>query len=122
MFRKLLLAYLVLCAGLIGFSLYTGHRATKRTGEPHYLFTSTHVLVRAHIEPEDEGEAELDAAFAEAGEDTRVTALEPMFVLGLIDATGPIICLGALMLAMAAIVRRRRHPPVASGNGGGCEL
>ncbi|RIK68233.1 MAG: hypothetical protein DCC65_03285 [Planctomycetota bacterium] len=101
-------AFLLLAVALVALSLYTGHRATALTGEPHYLFTCTHVYVAEEVPPEDETEAALDAAFAEAGEDTRQTVRHPLFVLGLVDATAPLVLLGAIILAGRHYLARRR--------------
>lgn len=121
--RRLTTAYLVISLILLATSLYTGHRAGLRTGEPYHLFTSTHIFVSQNIAPENETEAELDAAFAEAGDDSRISVKEPMFVLGLVDATGPFIVGGALLITIRAAVMRLRRPTASpAGNPGKRQL
>lgn len=113
MFRVVIGFYLLVCVGLLVTSLVTGRRATLRTGDPHYLQTRTVVLVPRETPAGNESDAELDALFAEAGEDTRMTVEEPMFVLGLLDATLPVILAGGLLLGGWAGLRRigRKRTP-----------
>ncbi len=123
MTRHAIAAFLLLAAALVAVSLYTGHRATRLTGEPHYLFTCTHVYVTEQVPPEDETEAALDAAFAEAGEDTRQTVRHPLFVLGLVDGAAPLVLLGAIVLAgRHYLARRRRAAPATAGSRNASQL
>lgn len=113
MLRFAVIAYALLSALLITTTLVTGRRATLLTGHPHYLFTRTVVLVQRDMPTDSETDAELDALFAEAGEETRMTVEEPMFVLGLLDATGPAVLAGGLLITGWAAKRRfkqRRGP------------
>lgn len=107
MMRRVFVIYIAVSAALIGTSLYTGRRATARTGEPHYLLSRTTVLVERTVEADNETDAELDELFEEAGESPTMTVEEPMFVLGLLDVTGPTVLSSGVILAGWTILRRR---------------
>ena len=113
--KHLVVLYALICTTMIATSLVTGRRATVKTGNPHYLLTRTTVLMEKKVEPENEIDAELDALFEEAGETSLMTVEEPMFVLGFLDATGPVVAGGAVVLGMVAVVRRLRRPRSALG-------
>jgi len=115
MMRRVFYAYFCLSALLIGTSLYTGRRATSLTGEPHYLLTRTVVLVEKEVEADNETDAELDELFEEAGESPTMTVEEPMFVLGLLDATGPAVLGGGVILAIWTLLRHRSRQKPALG-------
>ena len=109
MFRVGFLVYVALCVVMMVTSLVTGRRATVASGHPHYLYTRTVVLVEREDPSDSETDAELDSLFAEAGEDTRMTVAKPMFVLGLLDATLPVMLAGGLLMGGWAVVRRLRR-------------
>lgn len=120
--RRTWIAFSVLIAAVWAVSLGTGYRASRFAGSPHYLLTRTSVPVLRDVPPEDEVDAALDEMFEEAGEDTRMTVDEPMFVLGLLDAALPVTAVGFAVLAGSHIVICRRtakrgdrgnHPPSA---------
>ncbi|HKQ49289.1 MAG TPA: hypothetical protein VJZ71_14555 [Phycisphaerae bacterium] len=116
--------YFGLLLAMIATSLVTGRRATVLTGEPHYLLTRTSILVERHVAPKNATDAALDAVFEEAGESTDMTVEEPMFVLGLADATGPVVLGGGLVVLVLGWRqrRRRRRPGGGAGGGAGPEL
>lgn len=115
MMRRVFLIYIAVSAALIGTSLYTGRRATSLTGEPYYLLTRTTVLVERTVEAENETDAELDELFEEAGESPTMTVEEPMFVLGLLDATGPAVLGGGVILAIWMLLRHRARKKAGLG-------
>ncbi|MFQ5430175.1 MAG: hypothetical protein ACE5E1_07690 [Phycisphaerae bacterium] len=111
--RNAWIIYALAAVAMLAVSFLTGRRATRLTGEPHYLATRTQVLVERRVEPTGETDAALDALFEEAGEPPTIMAPRPMFVLGLADATGPAILLGGIvMAAITMVVRRRRRRAV----------
>lgn len=124
MFKAATFCYFLVGLAMIATSLVTGRRATVLTGEPHYMLTRTSVLVERHVEPRNATDAALDAVFEEAGESTDMTVEEPMFVLGLADATGPVIAGGGLIVLVLwwRERRRRRGRPGGAGGGAGPEL
>lgn len=101
--------YVILSLALVGTSLVTGRRATRLSGEPHYLLTRTRVLVERKVEPGNATDAAMNAIFEEAGESTRLHVEEPAFVLGLLDATVPAIVLGGLIVGLLYWRNRRRR-------------
>jgi len=113
MFRFALCAYVVLSLTLAATSLYTGHRAKAISGKDYYLFTRTHILVEKNVEPTNEGDAAFDAALEEAGESAAIPVEEPVFVLGFLDATAPLVLGGGVMLLAARFIARRRRQPRA---------
>jgi hypothetical protein len=122
--KAILSLYVGLSLAMTATSLVTGRRATMSTGEPHYLLTRTSVLVERHVEPKNATDAALDAVFEEAGESTDMTVEEPMFVLGLLDATGPVVAGGGMIVLLLwwRDRRRRRARPGDSGGSAGPEL
>ncbi|MFQ5411584.1 MAG: hypothetical protein ACE5EC_04780 [Phycisphaerae bacterium] len=111
--------YGVVAVGMMVTSLLTGRRASAVAGSPHYLFTRTQVFVEERVAAEDATQSALDALFEEAGEPAMRTVARPMLVLGLLDATGPIVLVGGVGLGIATLVGRRRR---VAGHGGGDEL
>ncbi len=115
MFRKLLFAYAVIAVALLVTSAVTTTRAKRISGDDHYLFTKTSILVNEPAPPANETDAALDAAFAEdddeeaAADAGRMLVSRPFFVLGFLDATGPFIVLVGAILTVAAFIRRRRR-------------
>ncbi len=89
-------------------SLATGYRASRAAGAPVYLLTKTSVVVERPAVAADAQEAEILRRMAEAGEDSRVSELQPMFVLGLLDAALPLVLFSGLLVWGAGFVRRRR--------------
>ena len=89
-------------------SLATGYRASRAAGAPQYLLTKTSVVVERPAVAADEQEAELLRRLAEAGEDTRVSELQPMFVFGLLDGALPLVLISGLLVWGVGYVRRRR--------------
>jgi hypothetical protein len=104
---------------MIAISLVTGRRATVLSGEPHYMLTRTSVFVERKMEPASATDAALEAAFSEAGETTDVHVAEPIFVLGLLDATGPVVLGGGLVVLLLWWRDRRRRREVIEHAGGG---
>jgi hypothetical protein len=97
--RVAVIAYALVAVAMIATSLYTGRRATTICGRPHYMLTTTHILVDEDVPPENAG----DAAFP---------VERPLFVLGFADATGPFVLGGgAILLAICAWRALRRSPP-----------
>jgi hypothetical protein len=123
-FKAATCCYVVVALGMIATSLVTGRRATVATGEPHYMLTRTSVFVERPMEPKNATDSALEAAFAEAGESTDVHVEEPMFVLGLADATGPVVAGGGMVVLLLwwQDRRRRRGRLVDSGGAAGPEL
>lgn len=115
MFRKLLITYALVSVALIAVSAVTTTRAKQISGDDHYLFTKTSILVNEPAPPANETDAALDAAFAEdddeeaAADAGKLLVDRPIFVLGFLDVTGPFIVLGGAALATGALVRRRRR-------------
>ena len=107
--RNAWVVYALAAGSMLTVSLVTGRRATRLTGEPHYLITRTQVLVERRVEPAGETDAALDALFEEAGEPPTILVSTPMFVLGLADATGPAILLGGVVMTAVTLVARRRR-------------
>lgn len=114
MFRKLLFTYALVSVALIAVSAVTTTRAKQISGDDHYLFTKTSILVNEPAPPANETDAALDAAFAEdddedaAADAGKLLVDRPTFVLGFLDVTGPFMVLGGAALAAGALVRRRR--------------
>lgn len=115
MFRRLFLAYAVIAVALMITSAVTTTRAKRISGDDHYLFTKTSILVNEPAPPANETDAALDAAFAEdddeeaAADAGKLLVDRPMFVLGFLDVTGPFIVLGGVVLSVLAFIRRRRR-------------
>ena len=121
MFKTAMYCYVLVALAMITTSLVTGRRATVSTGEPHYLLTRTSVLVERHVASKNATDAAVDAVFAEAGESTDMTVEEPMFVLGLLDATGPVVAGGGIVVLLLSWRQRRRRRGPAGAAGGGAE-
>ncbi|MFO0973230.1 MAG: hypothetical protein U1A27_07315 [Phycisphaerae bacterium] len=98
--------WLAFAALVLAISLISGHRASRAAGAPQYLFTKTHVLVNEPYQPADARDAELERAFADAGEPRVEFVSRPMFVLGLLDAALPLIAGSGLLAALVAWRRR----------------
>ncbi len=105
---RIWLAYAFCSSLLIGTSVYTGRMAHLISGEPHYLFTEFSIAVEREVPPANPTDAALDALFEEAGEPVRMIVDEPRFVLGLLDATGPMLLVGLVVAGIAT--RRARRP------------
>ena len=106
--RSLWIAYGLIGVGLLSATAITGWRASRLTGEPNYLFTSTTVFVKRHLDPETDQDAAFDAAMGEAGESVEQLESVPMVVLGLFDATAPVVVMGAMAAGGATWWLRRR--------------
>lgn len=121
MYRKLLFAYAGIAVALIVTSAVTTTRAKRVSGDDHYLFTQTSILVNEPAPPANETDAALDAAFAEdddeeaAADAGKMLVARPMFVLGFLDVTGSFIVLGGAALAVGALFRRRRARTAPAG-------
>ena len=120
MFKAVAYSYVIIALVMIATSLVTGRRATISTGEPHYMLTRTTVLVERPVEPKNATDAAVDALFEEAGESTEMTVEEPRFVLGLLDATAPVV-VGGGMIVLLLWWRDRRRRRSGSGDSGGGE-
>jgi hypothetical protein len=111
MLRSAFYCYSLLSIALVATSIYTGRRATRISGRPHYMLTTTRVLVDEEVPPENAADAAFDAALREAGASTKLPVEKPLFVLGFADATGPIVLGGGLLLLVlkaVSLLRRRR--------------
>lgn len=115
MFKTALVAYVLVSASMLITSILTARRAERETGQPHYLLTRMTVLVEQRVEAENATDAALDALFEEAGEPATMTVERPLFVLGLMDATGPFIVGGGVLLGIAKVVARRRRRRAVRG-------
>ena len=103
------IVYAVAALCMMTTSIVTGRRATKISGRPHYLLTRTKVAVDRRVAPTDATDAEFDALFEDAGEAPTLVVDQPIFVLGLLDATAPFVFGGGgLLIAITLIARRRR--------------
>lgn len=89
-------------------SLATGYRASRAAGAPQYLLTKTSIVVERPAVAVDEQEAEILRRLAEAGEDSRVSELQPMFVFGLLDGALPLVLISGMLVWGVGFVRRRR--------------
>src|SRR5262249_934474 len=94
---------------VIGFSIYTGYRASVAARGPQYLLTKTQVVVEATPAPSNEVEAEVQRRFAEAGEDTAGPLLRPMVVVGLLDGALAIVAVSGFAALLWSRHRRRRR-------------
>src|SRR5262245_7358690 len=112
---RLFLAWFLFSIAVLAVSLVTGCRASRAAKAPQYLLTKTHVVIERSAVPADEQEAEILRRFAEAGEDTSVSELQPMFVLGLLDGALPLVAISGLLALYVARRRRRFARPPASG-------
>ena len=102
------IVYAVAALCMMTTSIVTGRRATRISGRPHFLLTRTKVAVDRRVAPTDETDAEFDALFEEAGEAPTLLVDQPLFVLGLLDATAPFVFgAGGLLIALTLIARRR---------------
>jgi hypothetical protein len=113
MLRRAFYLYIVVCIILIATSLFTGWRASRLSGNDHYLLTTTTLLVEEEVRPESEADAAFDAALREAGEPTALPVEKNVFVLGFADATGPVVVLGGLVLLVWRLVKGRTRRVVA---------
>lgn len=113
--KAALYGYLIVSLAMVATSLVTGRRATILTGEPHYLLTRASVMVEREVEPRNVTDAALNAIFKDAGESTMMTVEEPVFVLGLLDATGPIVAGSGIVLLWLWRRDRRRRTGVGTG-------
>ncbi len=107
--RRIVFAWLLYSVAVVGLSLTTGYRASRAARAPQYLLTKTRVVVETTPVPVDEQEAEIQRRFSEAGEETTVPEVQPMFVLGLLDAALPLVVAGGLIAIAAALFVRRRE-------------
>jgi len=105
--RRIVFAWLLFSAAVFCVSLLTGYRASRAARAPQYLFTKTRVVVETTPVPIDDQEAEIQRRFSEAGEETTVPEVQPMFVLGLLDAALPLVVAGGLVAIAAALFVRR---------------
>ena len=119
MYRVAVYCYAILGLAMITTSLVTGRRATLLTGNPHYMLTRTSVFVERPVESTNATDAALNAAFEDAGESTDMTVEEPMFVLGLLDATGPVVFGGGIVVLFLKWRDRRRQRGRPGDSGGG---
>lgn len=106
--RSVWIAYGLIWVGMVSATAITGWRATRLTGEPTYLFSSTTVFVKRHLDPETDQDAAFDAAMGEAGESVEQLESVQMVVVGLFDATVPVVVMGALAAGGATWWVRRR--------------
>lgn len=109
MFKSALIVYLVVSTSMLITTIITARRVERETGQAHWLLTRTAVLVEERINAVNATDAALDALFEDAGEPATMTVERPMFVLGLLDATGPAILGGGVLLGFVHIVVRRRR-------------
>ena len=107
--KTILLLYILLSLAMIATSLITGRRASVLTGEPHYLLTRTSIFVERKVPPGNATDAAINAAFEEAGVSTDLHVKEPIFVLGLLDATAPAVAGGGLIVLLLWRRDRRRR-------------
>jgi hypothetical protein len=108
--RRIAYFYFFACAALVVASLATGYRVSTEYGEPHYLLTRTSILVERPVEPDNPTDAELDAMFADdSGGPATQFVEEPVFVIGLLDVTFPIVVAGGVAMLIAAAISRRRR-------------
>jgi hypothetical protein len=119
MFRILVRVYAAVSIAMIATSLITGHRATALSGKPHYLLTRTTVPVEEYVPPDNPSDAAFEAAQRDAGESPALGSVDkPCFVLGLADATGPVVLIGAFIVLIGAWwSRRKRHKPAVAQTG-----
>lgn len=115
MSRRAWVIFAVIIDAVWMVSLATGYRASQIAGSPHYLLTRTSVPVLSEVPAENETDAALDKVFEEAGEDTRMTVDEPVFVLGILDAALPITLVGCGLMAALHVIARRRHRRSGTG-------
>jgi hypothetical protein len=99
--------YVAVSLALITTSFVTGRRASAIAGEPQYLFTATRIPVQRTVPAKNPTDAAFDALFEEAGEPVKMTVFEPVFVLGFLDVTGPVVLGGLLAMLIAARIARR---------------
>lgn len=113
------LIHAVVSIALLATTVVTARRAERMTGEPRWLVTRTHVLVEEPVEADNPTDAALDALFEEAGEPATMLVRRPLFILGLLDATVPVMIGGAVVLLAAGRLarRRRRRSAVRPGPG-----
>jgi hypothetical protein len=110
------LLYGLFSAALLATTWWTGRRATLLTGKDHYLLTRTRVFVEVASPPQDEADAAFDEALREAGESPALLEERPLFVLGLLDGSLPLIAAGAGLLG-AVWIRRRSRAECGAGEG-----
>lgn len=108
MFRKFVFLYLGISLAMIATSLITGQRASRISGKAHYLLTRTTVWVEEEVPADNPADAARDQAMREAGESIAMPVERPCFVLGLADATVPVILAGGVSLLVAWAWRWRR--------------
>jgi hypothetical protein len=108
-FKYVFRGYTLICLALITTSLITGRRASLLAGEPHYLLTRTSIYVERKVPPGNATDAAVNAVFEDAGVSTSLSVKEPVFVLGLLDVTAPVVVVGGLIVLL--IWRRARRRP-----------
>ena len=111
MFRFALFAYMFVSVAMLVTSIVTGRHVSRLTGDEHYMLTRTSVFMEEKIPPKNSTDAALDAAFEEhEGSPSTLLVERPAFVLGLLDATGPFVVFGGLLMFIGWLYRRRaRH-------------
>jgi hypothetical protein len=119
-FRLITFLYALLAIALVATSYYTTRRAKSVSGEDHYWFTQSHILLERYVPPRNATDAAIDVANendegeepeAGAGPPRRpgfMTVDEPLFVLGFLDVTCPFIVTGGISLFAVAIIRNKR--------------
>jgi len=93
---------------MLSATAWTSWRAYRETGSVMFLLSHSRVIAMRPAAAESAEDAAFDEAMEDAGESSDQPQSVPMPIVGLLDATLPVIAAGGLWLGWVAWRERRR--------------